>query len=204
MNIIWTRVAAVCLLAASTNWATASDQYVNQTLGLSVTKPAAWVFLSAADVAGNLERTKLDDKEFEAKLQKYASAPLVAIAKHPEPFDDLNPSFRLQVKPYGALQGKTAEELLQLVLPQLTRAFKDAAITQAPTQVTVAGISSAYGQIEYTLEAQDGRMFPTTSEIWIVPRESYFMLIGAGTRQDEKTGTRQEIRDILNTLTIED
>lgn len=197
-------IAALCLWAISISSASASDQYVNPTLGLSVTKPSAWVFISAADVAENLERTKLDDKEFEARLQKYASAPLVAIAKHPEPFDDINPSFRLQAKPYGALKGKSPEALLQLVLPQMTRVFKDAVVTQTPTQATVAGISSAYGQIEYTMESPDGRSFPITSEIWIVPRDDHFLLIGAGTRQDEKTGTRQEIRDILDTLTLED
>jgi len=46
-------------------------------------------------------------------------------------------------------------------------------------------------------------VFPTASELWIVPRGDYFFLIGAGTRQDEKTGGRDEIRSILGTVRIE-
>jgi hypothetical protein len=41
------------------------------------------------------------------------------------------------------------------------------------------------------------------SELWIVPRGDYFFMIGAGTRQDEKTGTRKEIQEILKTVKID-
>jgi hypothetical protein len=57
--------------------------------------------------------------------------------------------------------------------------------------------------MNYTMEIPDGRSFQTTSELWIVPRGDYFFMIGAGTRQDEKTGSREEIQDILASLKIE-
>jgi hypothetical protein len=57
-------------------------------------------------------------------------------------------------------------------------------------------------RINYSLQIPDGRSFPTTSEMWIVPKGNYFYMIGAGTRQDEKTGSRREIRQILDSVKI--
>lgn len=77
---------------------------------------------------------------------------------------------------------------------------KDVVLVQAPTEVMVAGVASGHARIHYTMELADGRSFPTASELWIVPRGDYFFMIGAGTRQDEKTGTRAEIQGILNSI----
>ncbi len=57
-------------------------------------------------------------------------------------------------------------------------------------------------RIDYSLTIPDGRFFPTASELWIVPRGDYFFMIGAGTRQDEKTGSRKEILKILNSVEL--
>ena len=55
-------------------------------------------------------------------------------------------------------------------------------------------------KIHYSLQVPDGRTFPTTSEMWIVPKGDYFFMIGAGTRQDEKTGSRREIQQIVDSI----
>jgi hypothetical protein len=108
----------------------------------------------------------------------------------------------MNLKPYGGLTGMPPQELIKLVLPQFQKLFKDFVLAQPPTTVAVAGIPSAYARIHYTMELPDGRSYPTASELWIVPHGDYFFLIGAGTRQDEKTGTRAEIQAILSTLRI--
>jgi hypothetical protein len=58
-------------------------------------------------------------------------------------------------------------------------------------------------RINYSLQASDGRTFPTTSEMWIVPKGDYFFMIGAGTRQDEKTGSRKEIQQIVDSIKVQ-
>lgn len=136
-------------------------------------------------------------------MQKYATAPLVAMTKFPEPFEDVNPSFKVNLKPYGGLKGKSPQEIISLVVPQFQKVFKDFVLVQPPTEVVVSNIKSAYARMNYTMEIPDGRTFPITSELWIVPRGDYFFLIGAGTRQDEKTGSREEIQSILKTVKIE-
>jgi hypothetical protein len=179
------------------------DLFKSPTAGLQLTKPAAWHYITAAENLANLENAKLNDEELRSALQKYATAPLVAMTKFPEPFDDLNPSLKVNIKPYGTLKGKSPQDIIGLLLPQFQKAFEEFALVQPPTEVTVSGIKSAYVRINYTLEIADGRTFPTTSELWIVPRGDYFFMIGAGTRQDEKTGSREEIQSILKSVKIE-
>jgi hypothetical protein len=172
------------------------------TVGFEITKPESWQFLTAEQNLENIKRTKLSDEEFKQLMLKYATAPLVAMMKHPEPFDDLNPSLRVNAKPFGLLKGTDPKQILSMVSVQFTSIFKDYEVVEGPIDTEVSGIKSGYLRFNYTIEIPDGRMFPATSELWIVPRGDYFFMIGAGTRQDEKTGTRKEIHEILRTVKI--
>lgn len=196
-------LVTILTLGVSAALAADSAAFNNPTAGFQLTKPAEWSYLTAAQNMDNIKAVKLGDAEFHAAMQKYATAPLVAMTKFPEPFDDVNPSFKVNIKPYGGLKGKPPQEIISLVVPQLQKAFKDFVLVQPPTEVVVSGIASAYVRMNYTMETPDGRTFPTTSELWIVPRGDYFFMIGAGTRQDEKTGSREEIQSILRTVKIE-
>jgi hypothetical protein len=179
------------------------NTFRSATVGFEVTKPESWQFLTAQQNLENLKRTKLSNEEFHQLMLKYATAPLVAMMKHPEPFDDLNPSLKVNVKPFGQLKGTDPKQILSMVSVQFASIFKDYEVVEAPTDTQVSGIKSGYLRFNYSLQIPDGRTFPTTSELWIVPRGDYFFMIGAGTRQDEKTGTRKEIQEILETVKID-
>lgn len=194
---------AVLILSVGSSRAAEPDIFHNPTAGLWITKPAQWNYVTASQNMDNLKATKLSDEEFHAAMQKFATVPLVVMSKFPESFDDVNPSFKVNLKPYGGLKGKTPEEMISLVVPQFQKVFKDFALVQPPTEVLVSNIKSGYARMNFTMEAPDGRTFPTTSELWIVPHGSYFFMIGAGTRQDEKTGSREEIQGILKSVRIE-
>lgn len=180
-----------------------ADVFNNPTAGFQLTKPTEWSYVTAAQNMENIKAMKLTDEEFHAAMQKYATAPLVAMTKYPEPYDDVNPSFKVNLKPYGGLKGKSPEEIISMVVLQFQKVFKDFALVQPPTAALVSGIKSGYVRMNYTMEIPDGRSFPTTSELWIVPWGEYFFMIGAGTRQDEKTGGREEIQSILKSVKIE-
>ena len=179
-----------------------STLFNNPTAGIQVKRPASWHFATAAQHMANLKAVKLNDEQFHAAMQKYSTAPLVAMMKYAEPFDDVNPSFKVNLKPYGELRGKSPTQIISLFVPQLEKTFKDFSLVQPPTDAVVSGIKSGYMRMNYALEIPDGRTFPTTSELWIVPHGDYYFIIGAGTRQDEKTGSREEIKRILKTVKI--
>ena len=189
-------------LLSSFAFAEASNKFESMTVGFEVTKPAEWQFITAEENLENIKKVKMNDEGFQQKMLKYSTAPLVAIMKYPEPFDDLNPSFKVNIKPLGQLKGADPKQILNLILPQFQKMFQDFALIQPPIDTKVSGLNAAYMSINYSLAIPDGRTFPTTSEMWIVPRGDFFFMIGAGTRQDEKTGSRKDIQAILNTVVL--
>jgi hypothetical protein len=174
----------------------------NPTVGIEVAKPAGWQHLTAGAIAENLRSIEMDDKEFQEAVAKYATVPIIAFSKYAEPYQDLNPSFKINLRPSGQLSGRSASDILGLVVPSLKKAFSDLVVQDGPTVTSVSGLPAAYARLTYTMSAS-GMQFPTTSELWIVPRGNYFFIIGAGTRQDEANGTRAEIRSILESLQID-
>lgn len=196
-------VSAALLLVTSYGVLADSNEYANPTVGFRITKPEAWQFATVQQNLDNLKSTKLQSTEMQEAMVRSATAPLVVMFKYPEPYQDINPSFKVNIKPLGQLKGRDAKQIAGLLLPSLQKAFKDFAVAQAPSDVTVSGLKGAYMRVTYSLEVPEVGLFPTTSELWIVPRGDYFFMIGAGTRTDEKTGSRQEIQDILKTISIE-
>ena len=202
-NLVRVLVVIMFFFSPLLAFAASDNTFTNVTVGFSVTKPDSWQFFTAEQNLENLKRMQLNDEQFRKVMLKYSTAPLVAMMKYPEPYDDLNPSLKVNVKPLGNLKGTDPKGIISLVAGPLKSVFKDFEITVPPTDTTVSGLRAGYTQFNYSLAIPDGRSLPTTSELWIVPRGDYFFMIGAGTRQDEKTGTRAEIQNILKTVKID-
>lgn len=194
--------AVVLYFISSVAFAQDNNIFESVTLEFKLTKPAEWQFATAAENLENLKKVQLSSEELRQYMLKYATAPLVVITKYPEPFDDLNPSFKVNIKPLGQLKGADPKKILELILPQFQKIFQDFNLIQPPSDTTVGRLPAAYMRINYSLTAEDGRTFPTASELWIVPRGDYFFMIGAGTRQDEKTGSRDEIAKIMSSIEL--
>lgn len=196
-------ILLIMLLVVTFSYAEdAANEFNNPTVGFSVTKPADWQFATVDQHMENLSRTHLNDKEMQEAMQKHATAPLVVIMKYQEPFDDLNPSFKANIKPLGNLPADDPVAILNLILGSMEKMFKDFTVVQEPSETVVSGLKAAHVRIHYSLEIPDGRTFPTASELWIVPRGKFFFMLGAGIRQDEKTGSREEIQKILSSIVI--
>jgi hypothetical protein len=97
----------------------ANNTFSNATFRFSVTKPVEWQFVTVDQHLENLERTLLSDPEMQEVVQKYANAPLVVMMKYPEPFDDLNPTFKANIKPLGNLSADDPVAILKLVIRQM-------------------------------------------------------------------------------------
>ncbi len=199
MRII--QILFISLLSFGT-FAQDTNVFESVTVGFKVTKPSEWQFVTAEKNLENLKKVQMNDEEFQQLMLKYSTAPLVAMMKYPEPFDDLNPSFKVNIKPLGQLKGTDPKQILGLMLPQFQKIFQDFRLVQEPTDTKVGKLPAAYMRINYSLAIPDGRTFPTASELWIVPRGEYFFMIGAGTRQDGKTGSREEIAKILSNVEL--
>lgn len=181
------------------------NTYTNSTLGVSITKPEHWQVTSAEDYFKNLNRVKIENKEFQEQVIKYAKVPLFAFMKYPEPYDEINPSIKIHFKYRESLPnfaGKTPKQILDVTLVNFKQLFKDFKIIEEPTDVDFCGIKSAYMKYQYTLTVPDGRGFPNCSEMWVVPRGDYFYLIVVGYRQDASPEDLKDIRQMASSIKI--
>jgi hypothetical protein len=170
--------------------------------GLSVAPLPGWHVVSAQENADNLRSLRMDDRQFQELAIRYANSPVVALSKYKEPYEDLNPSFKINVRPMGGFNGRPPTEILAAALPTFSRAFSDLKVQEGPKPTEVAGHDAAYARLAYTMRA-GGAAFPTISELWIVPRGPIMLMIGTGTRADERNGKREEVRQFVDRLTIE-
>lgn len=196
-------VSCLCLCLATAPALADTNLYSNPTVGLRISKPESWQFVSAQQNLENLRRTELKDSEFHQAMLKHANAPLVVMMKYPEPYEDLNPSLKISVRPMGQLKGVDPKELVSVLLQNFKQVFKDFEVLQPPMDTELAGLSGAYMEVSYSLVVPEVGEYPTLSQLWILPRGDYFFMVGAGTRVDEQTGTRQEIAGILQSLSID-
>lgn len=171
------------------------------TLGLTVVRPAGWWTITTEENVANIRGVEMDDRQLQELAARYATAPIVAFSKYKEPYEDLNPSFKINVRSIGGFAGHAPDEILLAAVPTLRRMFGDLTMENAPTRTTVAGKPAAYTRFAYTLRA-GGKSFPAVSEVWVVPHGPVFFMIGAGTRADERNGSRAEVRKILEAVRI--
>ena len=196
----WT-VAPQPAAPSSTAAAFQGERIALPTLGLSVVRPRTWSTITADENVRNLAAVHMDDRHLQELAVQYAATPIIAFAKYREPYGDLNPSFKINIRPLGSFAGHAPEEVLNAAIPTLRRMFGDLNIDYAPTRTTLSGKAAAYTRLSYTLRT-GGHEFPTVSEIWLVPNGPVFFMIGTGTRADEKNGSRREARAIVDSIQI--
>ena len=196
------RYLLVAMVLALSSQSLAQDVYSNPTLGFSIRKPSSWHYLTADQHRENLKRSDFADPKFKELVTRYARTPFLAITKHKEPHNDLNPSLRVNAREAGNLKGMPPEKVAELSASAFSRMFKDYVVAEGPVATKLSGHPAGYMRVNYTHEA-GGVGWRTTSELWIVPRGDLVFIIGAGTRQDEKSGTRKEVRSIVDTIKID-
>lgn len=203
MGLAATGVASVAAAAAD-----APDDDPNRfhspTAGFTVIKPASWEFASMETVAAQRAVARLKDEELEEQIRQRANAPLVVIMKHPEPYDDLNPSVQVIVRPLGELAGKSAVELMRYVVPALQLAMADFTFVEEIQEADVGGRSAAYTKAKYTVADAAGREYKTLARMWIVPRGVFMFMISMSGPQEGPDVSETEFADVLQSIRIDD
>ena len=165
-------------------------------VGLKVTKPKLWRDTSPIVKKEMMEQT---DK----KQSKKTVSPNIVFAKYVEPFNDVNPNLRIKVLHLpGILREKSLREIVTIPITLMVNEHKDAKIITPPKKVAISGFGGFYTQIHYAADFGNGLQYPVCSETWFIQKGDYIISIGAGTRQDEKTGTKKEIKAIIDTIEI--
>jgi hypothetical protein len=170
--------------------AVAGELVTNQSVGFSIELPDGWVQPGSDAFYENLGRVVLDDPEFQKTLVKRANIPLAMATKHAEPYSDVNPSVKVNVRPYGNLPSREPVEIISIMVGPLKKLFRDFKVVSGPENVLMNGNNVGHIAIEYTM-VTDAGSFPIASELWVVPGRHLFYMIGTGYKQGENADAIQ-------------
>lgn len=160
-----------------------AELYRNDEAGFSIEKPKEWHFLDTQD--------------------KSAAAPMVGFTKHPNPFNDVNPTVKVNLHPLNDLDGNDPARIAALLAGPMQQAFDNFEVKGGPTQMTISGYKTGYIRVSYSMPDPAGNPIGISSELWVIPKGKHFFLIGTAIRQDQRTGTQQEIHNIVDTIKID-
>lgn len=184
-------------------WAeTDDDVFRSEIAGIELAKPDGWDFQNLEVIARHRASVKAKDPEFQEAIERLATAPLVVATKHPEPYESLNPSLQVLVRPLGQLQGSTGMELLQLVLPTLASNFEEFKLVEEISETEVGGILGARLTAEYVVKTSDGTVFPSRATIVLVPRESFLFQFSFSGPPSGPDALSDEVEAVLSSVTF--
>jgi hypothetical protein len=192
----------LALLGISCVAAADSNRFESPTAGIAFLKPESWHFVSMQSTLENREKVRLDDAELDKQMKAQANPPLAVVMKHAEPYPDINPSFQVGLRPLGTLQGKSAKELVEVVLSGMSKMFADFKVVSPATETEVGGLPAARASIHYTLNTTDGDAYPTWSDMVVVPRGKFMFFVGMGRKQGDELATA-ELEQTLSSIEIQ-
>lgn len=202
MKVLLTATCLAAILLPAFAPAANTNTYSNQVLGISITKPGDWIFLTADQHVENLKRATLKDAELMKRLLENPTPPLVGMLKYPEPFDDINPNVNITVAE-GYRPTIDLSQILGVLVASRQTNFYNFRVVISPTNTTLFGRTAAFTKFYYDLKVPDGRRFPDWGEIWLVPHKDQVFIIIIELRQDEKTGAHSEFDQILKSLKLD-
>lgn len=187
------------LLVSSAN---ADEIFKNPTVGFSVMIPSAWHYLTTQDIQKGKKNVRLNDRELQEAIQKYATAPLVAISKYKEPYDDLNTSFKVIFRPLGQLKGASATEIMKLVVPSIQKLVNDFEYIDTIQPTIISGLQAASMSANYNVSNQENRVFNIYSKMYLVPRGDYMFMISGSSKADSSDNSLSELNSIFKSIKI--
>ncbi|MDH5526929.1 MAG: hypothetical protein OEY97_06415 [Nitrospirota bacterium] len=185
---------ALLMLAApvaSTAHAASADLFKDAETGVKLKKPAEWVFLSADELiaasGGNAEA---------------AEGMLVTVARHPEPYPDLNPMaqvYHVAMPTTGVLP----EAVLDGLVRQIGMGSKVFDVLEPLQETEVSGNPAAVVYVRHNAELPGHtEPVPALSRMWTVVRGTdLFILVFAGPAEGPDVA-EDEFKSIFKSLRI--
>jgi hypothetical protein len=185
--------------------------YTNAAVGVSVTKPAGWVWLPATsmpDFASRRERLPADEvvpEEWADPIQ----TPLIAMASRPDPQWGRDAVVLLQVRPLvgppGLLANLSTDPVRMAGASVLQRGTQHQgfAIVEDAAPVALSGLEGATIRIRYEVGLSDGTLLPTSERVWHARRDRLFVYLNAILPEDAGPEVQATIGEIHDSLRID-
>jgi hypothetical protein len=201
ISVLLSRILVLSLI--STQAFADENQFISPTLGLKLTKPSTWHFVSANTYLEKMKEVKWDDPGAQEHWNQALRAPVVVISQFPLNHNGINPSFKLDVKPYGVIpSGLSGKEVIARLIPMMQQRFRNFRIDTAPVDVELGNRQAGHAKMTYVSRSTTSVDFEITTQIWSVPMKSYVFLLGATYAPNSKA-SEAEVSKIAQSISIE-
>lgn len=153
-------------------------RFHDEVAGFSLSKPEGWHFGTVESEQQNRERVTTGNTQLDELVRTRANASLVTVMKYPEPFEKLNPSIKVILRPLGPLQGKSSSEVASVFVAGLKGAIPGFQVDGEIEEVVISGLPGAQVKAHYSIGVVgQGTKYEVRSRTWVVPRGPYVFMI---------------------------
>ena len=181
------------------------NRYVNNDIGLSISKPGNWFFLSAVSMRENRNRVRLKDEELTELIANKARLPLVIISKYQDPASqpDVTPTGQVVMSPLGKMKNASALDIINMTVNMMKSGVSDFKLIEEPSQTKLSGFNAGKTIFSYSLSNQSGGQFEVKSRLYVVVRGDFGFTIGLSGPLNGPDVSDNEFSKIISSLKIE-
>jgi len=187
------------------------NPYRHVGLGVTITRPAEWVWLPETSAPGYASqndpavRTTVVREHWDDPYR----TPMIAMASAPDPVDGRDIRIALFVRPMP-VQSKSNQVFINnprgIVQGELRRTKRDHSsyeMLEEPSDITISGISGAVARMRYTVRGGESESRTLDETITCFARPPYLFFLRVYRPSDAAGSTDQTISDVLESLQIE-
>jgi hypothetical protein len=169
-------VATLLTLDAGAAPSQSATRFVSAAVGISLDPPPGWEALAVREVAAPQGKARLPDEQLLDAIRALGGMPLVELAKHAEPYPELNPTIQVNVRALGGFAGRPIEELMSTVVIPLRRQHPELELVGPAKQLKISGLKAMHTATAYKLTVGP-RQLDVRSDLWVVPRGALLFVI---------------------------
>jgi hypothetical protein len=190
------------LAAATVSHAQATGRMENPDVGIAVVKPEGWLVAVPKEAPPSRPGGRIKDEDIRTSMGSAPAAPLFVFQRHPDTHKDLNPSIQVVLRPLGLDAGRPPLEILEAAVEPLRTRFPDFHFLSESQATTVGGLPAAFMKASYTITAEGGVTYATTTGLWVVPRGAFVFLIGTASPTESAADSEAVFQQFVKSIEI--
>jgi len=154
------------------------NRFYSPVAGITIDKQPSWSFMSLEHELANRQAVSVGNANTDAVMHDSTTAPLVVIARYPEPSEKPNPTLKITLRPLADLRDTPPVEIARVVAQTMAQAIPTFQVDGDARALVVGGLPGGTFRAHFTIEVpHSGLSFPVVAEAWIVPRGEYAVII---------------------------
>jgi len=190
--------------AGAPSSAAANDnRFYSPVAGITIDKQPSWSFMSLEHELANRQAVSVGNEETDKVMHDSTTAPLVVIARYPEPSEKPNPTLKITLRPLADLRGTPPVDIARAVAQVMAQAIPTFEMEGDARALQVGGLPGATFRAHFTLAVPHlERSFPVNCEAWIVPRGEYGIIIVSSDPTGGAAGYDPDFQAMVKSIVI--